>query len=153
MGKLMETWMHSDATIVLVGTYKIANSGIFNRYIRNVTISDVNIYGSRKGLVISGNVGDHPDENYNPNALPVVDSLTVKNVWGMNVLQPGLIRGINGSPFTRICLSNVKLNLATGKGVQPWSCQDVSGGALEVQPSPCTELTTTSGTGFCTSAF
>ncbi|KAJ4821296.1 Pectin lyase-like superfamily protein [Rhynchospora pubera] len=122
-------------------------------YIRNVTISDVNIYGSRKGLVISGNVGDHPDENFNPNALPVVDGLTVKNVWGVDVLQPGLIRGINGSPFTRICLSNVKLNLAAGKDTQPWSCQDVSGGALEVQPSPCTELTTTSDTGFCTSSF
>ncbi|KAJ3704116.1 hypothetical protein LUZ61_007821 [Rhynchospora tenuis] len=122
-------------------------------YIRNVTISDVNIYGSRKGLVISGNVGDHPDENFNPNALPVVDGLTVKNVWGVDVLQPGLIRGIKGLPFTRICLSNVKLNLAPGKDTQPWSCQDVSGGSLEVQPSPCTELTTTSDTGFCTSSF
>jgi hypothetical protein len=152
MGKLIER-INSDVTIILMGKYKIANNGIINRYIRNVTISDVNIYGSRKGLVISGNVGDHPDENYNPNALPVVDGLTMKNVWGTNVLQPGLIRGIDGSPFTQICLSNVKLNLAAGKDAQPWNCQDVSGGALEVQPSPCTELTTTSATGFCTSAF
>ncbi|KAK1285754.1 putative polygalacturonase [Acorus calamus] len=115
--------------------------------IRNVTVSDVYMENARKGVRLAGDVGDHPDNNYNPNALPVVDGVTIKNVWGVNVLQPGSIQGIENAPFTRVCLSNVKLR---GDGAQtPWKCTDVSGAAQEVLPSPCEQLTSTSGMGSC----
>ncbi|XP_072971581.1 probable polygalacturonase [Typha angustifolia] len=121
-------------------------------YIRNITISDVTLSNVRKGMRIAGDVGDHPDDAYNPNALPAVDGLMIKNVWGVDIQQPGLIKGIRNSPFTRICLSNVKLNPSKSREM-PWQCEDVSGGALQVQPSPCTELTSTSGMNFCTDAL
>lgn len=109
----------------------------------------MNLSNVRKALRVAGDVGDHPDDNYNRNALPIVDGLTIKNVWGENIQQPGLIKGIKDAPFTRICLSNVKLSGSD----RPWTCEDVSGGALQVQPSPCTELASTSGTSFCTNAY
>ncbi|GJN04842.1 hypothetical protein PR202_ga22417 [Eleusine coracana subsp. coracana] len=118
-------------------------------FIRNITISEVTMTEARYGLRISGDVGGHPDASYNPKELPVVDSVTIKDVWGQNIQQAGLIRGIWKSVFSRICLSNVKLHGAASIG--PWKCQAVSGSALDVQPSPCTELASTSGTGFCTS--
>ncbi|KAJ3670918.1 hypothetical protein LUZ60_008344 [Juncus effusus] len=122
-------------------------------YIRNVTISDVSIDGSRKGINIAGDVGGHPDENWDKKALPIVDGVVVKNVWGVDVIQAGVIKGIEGSVFTRVCLSNVRMGLKGGKERgEEWSCRDVSGGAMEVQPSPCTELASTTGTGFCASA-
>ncbi|XP_076918810.1 putative polygalacturonase [Bidens hawaiensis] len=40
--------------------------------IKNITISNVYMVNVRKGIKIVADVGDHPDENYNPNALPVL---------------------------------------------------------------------------------
>jgi hypothetical protein len=139
---------HLNLLSMGVGIHIKTNSGR-GGFIRNITVSDVTLNGARYGLRISGDVGGHPDTSYNPNALPVVDSVTIKKVWGQNIKQAGLIRGIRNSVFSRICLSNVKLHGAASIG--PWKCHAVSGGALDVQPSPCTELASRSGTGFCSS--
>lgn len=120
-------------------------------YIRNITFTDVNMNNVRKGVRIAGDVGDHPDGNFNPYAIPTVDEVTIRNVWGINVQQPGSIEGIKTSPFTRICLFNVKL--WGGPQNLPWKCTAVRGAALGVQPWPCAELTGTSEPGFCSNAF
>nr|CAD1843297.1 unnamed protein product [Ananas comosus var. bracteatus] len=78
-------------------------------YIRNVTFANVVMHNVQKGIRIAGDVGDHPDEYFNRYAVPTVDGVTIRNVWGQNVQQPGSIEGIKNAPFTRICLSNVKL--------------------------------------------
>ncbi|CAL9059327.1 probable polygalacturonase [Musa acuminata AAA Group] len=122
-------------------------------YIRNVTVVNVSMNKVRKGIRIAGDVGDHPDEYFNRYAMPTVDGVTIKNVWGVDIQQPGSIEGIRSSPFTRICLSNVKLWGALMHYEQPWKCMDVSGAALGVQPWPCSQLTGTFSAGFCSSAF
>lgn len=121
--------------------------------IRNVTVSNVYMDKVRKGIKISGDVGDHPDENYNPNALPVLKDVTIKDVWGERVQQPGLVRGLKNSPFTGICLSNISLSGASGTRNLPWQCSDVSGAAVEVNPLPCSELTSSQQAGECASSF
>lgn len=109
--------------------------------IRNITISDVYMDRVRKAIRISGNSGDHPDNGFNPYALPIVDGVTIKDVWGFNVEQPGSMQGIKNSPFTRICLSNVKLYGGRSRPIQMvWQCGDITGAALQVNPSPCAEL-------------
>lgn len=119
-------------------------------YIRNITISDVNMNNVRKAIRIAGDVGDHPDENFDPNAVPTVDGVTIKNVWGEEVEQPGSIEGIKNSPFTRVCLSNVKL---WGVGASPWKCTDVTGAALGVNPGPCPQLTSSFAMSYCSNDF
>ncbi|KAG6477094.1 probable polygalacturonase [Zingiber officinale] len=115
-------------------------------YIRNITISDITMNTVSKAIQIASDVGEHPDENFNPNAIPMVDGITIKNVWGMEVEQPGSIEGIKNSPFTNICLFNVKL---WGVGASLWKCTDVSGGALGVNPWPCPQLTSSYATSSC----
>ncbi|XP_048563674.1 probable polygalacturonase [Triticum urartu] len=132
------------------GVHIKTNSGR-GGFIRNITVSDVILDNVRYGLRIAGDVGGHPDERYDHNALPKVDSLTIKNVQGQNIKEAGLIKGIPNSAFSRICLSNIKLHGSAP--VRPWKCAAVSGGALDVQPSPCTELVSTSGMSFCTSSL
>ncbi|CAO2143734.1 unnamed protein product [Urochloa humidicola] len=119
-------------------------------FIRNVTIADVTLDNVLYGLGIAGDVGGHPDDRYNRSALPMVDSLTIKNVQGQNIRNAGRIKGIANSSFSRICLWNVMLGGGGAHVIGTWKCEAVSGSALEVQPSPCTELTSTSGTSFCT---
>ncbi|KAM1585036.1 hypothetical protein ACFX1Z_037956 [Malus domestica] len=109
-------------------------------FIRNITVSDVYLEKARKGIKIAGDVGDHPDEKYNPNALPVVKGITFKDIWGVQVQQAGLILGVKNSPFTGICLSNINLHGVTGSRTPPWKCSDVSGAAHLVSPLQCSEL-------------
>lgn len=121
--------------------------------IRNITVSNVYMENARKGIKISGDVGDHPDGNYDRFALPIVKGVTIKNVWGDNVQQPGLIHGLRNSPFTGICLSNI--NLRGGQNIRyfPWQCSDVSGAAVQVSPWPCAQLTSSQQWGSCSSSL
>ncbi|KAF8696993.1 hypothetical protein HU200_036641 [Digitaria exilis] len=121
-------------------------------FIRNVTVTDITLENVRYGLSIAGDVGGHPDDHYNQTALPVVDSITIKNIQGQNIKQAGLIKGIANSSFSRICLSNITLS-GDGARIRPWKCEAVSGSAIQVQPFPCPELSSTSGTSLCTDSL
>ncbi|XP_065858663.1 probable polygalacturonase [Euphorbia lathyris] len=118
-------------------------------FIRNITFSNVYMENARLGIKIAGDVGDHPDEGYNANALPIVKGIRFQSVWGVKVLQPGTIKGLKNSPFTGICLSNINLHGVPGPRPTSWKCSDVSGSAMEVSPWPCAELATTQQTGSC----
>jgi len=122
-------------------------------FIKNITVTDVYMENVRKGIKIAGDVGDHPDESFNPNALPVVYGITLKSIWGEKVQQPGSIQGLKNSPFTGICLSNINLHGVPGPRSSPWKCSDVSGSALLVSPWPCSELTSPHQTGSCSDHF
>ncbi|GAU12608.1 hypothetical protein TSUD_132180 [Trifolium subterraneum] len=121
-------------------------------FIKNITVSNVYIENARQGIKIAGDVGDHPDENFNPNALPVVKGITIKNVWGMKVLQAGLIHGLRNSPFTELCFYDINLHGETGisaRSSPPWKCSDVFGFSHQVSPYPCSQLSS-QGSGSCT---
>ncbi|CAJ1971283.1 unnamed protein product [Sphenostylis stenocarpa] len=122
-----------------IGIHIKTNSGR-GGFIKNITMSHVYMEDARKGMRISGDVGGHPDDKFDPNALPLVKGVTIKNVWGEKVLQAGLIQGVKNSPFTDICLYDINLHGVTGPRTPPWKCSDVSGFAHQVSPWPCSEL-------------
>uniref|UniRef100_A0A803LWH6 Uncharacterized protein n=1 Tax=Chenopodium quinoa TaxID=63459 RepID=A0A803LWH6_CHEQI len=109
-------------------------------YIRNITLSNVYIENARKGIKIAGDVGDHPDDKFDPKALPVIRDIKMKSIWGEKILQPGLVKGIKNAPFINICLSDINLNGPYKARTRPWECSDVKGSSLKVSPWPCSEL-------------
>ncbi|BAT88769.1 hypothetical protein LR48_Vigan09g080500 [Vigna angularis] len=110
-------------------------------FIKNITVAHVYVENARQGIKISGGVGGHPDDKYNPNALPVVKGITIRNVWGVKVKQAGLINGLKSSPFTDVCLSVINFHGMKGPRAPPnWQCSDVSGSAYQVNPWPCSQL-------------
>ncbi|KAF5730071.1 polygalacturonase [Tripterygium wilfordii] len=115
-------------------------------FIKDITVSDVHMESVRMGIKIAGDVGGHPDNKFNPTALPIVNGIILKSFSGVNVLQPGLIKGLKNSIFTGIHLSNINLQIKTGSKSGDWKCSDVNGTALRVSPQPCLELTSTSQT-------
>lgn len=135
-----------------VGIHVKTNTGR-GGIIRNISISNVYMENVRIGIKIAGDVGDHPDENYNQNALPSVKGIDIKDVWGEKVMRPGLICGLKKAPFSEICLSDIKLNGPIGARYTPWKCSDVSGSTFHVSPSPCAELTTQHRNGACSTSF
>ncbi|CAL1386505.1 unnamed protein product [Linum trigynum] len=142
-----------------VGIHIKTNTGR-GGFIRNITVSNVYMEDVRTGIRIAGDVGGHPDGNFNPTALPAVEGLTLDGIWGQKVGQPGLIRGLKDAPFKRVCLSNVNIHVVRRKRgknnnntLLTWKCSDVSGGSFLVSPSPCSELANSNGTGSCSDHF
>ncbi|KAF7137347.1 hypothetical protein RHSIM_Rhsim07G0082900 [Rhododendron simsii] len=139
---------HINLSNMGVGIHLKTNIGR-GGFIKNITVSNVYMENVRKGLKIAGDVGDHPDDKYDPNALPVMTDVSIRNVWGKKVLQAGLIRGLKDSPFSGVCLTNISFATVVGERTPLWQCSDVSGGAMDVSPLPCAELSSTSQSGAC----
>ncbi|KAF5174873.1 Polygalacturonase [Thalictrum thalictroides] len=98
-------------------------------YISNVIMTNVNI-----AIRISGQYGEHPDEDYDHNALPFVDKITIKDVVGDNISRAGMLEGIEGDNFLNICLSNITLTVIKRR---PWNCSYIEGYSSLVSPNTC----------------
>ncbi|NP_001130359.1 Probable polygalacturonase precursor [Zea mays] len=109
-------------------------------YIEDVVISEVQMENVHVGIEFTGNCSTHPDDSFDPSDLPAIDHVTMKNMAGTNISVAGVLSGIEGAPFTAICLSNLNFSMAAGSGPSSWSCSDVSGYSEAVFPEPCTEL-------------
>ncbi|XWS46375.1 hypothetical protein CRYUN_Cryun14cG0060100 [Craigia yunnanensis] len=68
-------------------------------YVRNIYISNVTLAGVDTAIKFNGDFSQHPDEFYDPNALPVIERITVKDVIGDNKKVAGLLEGIEGDSF------------------------------------------------------
>ncbi|KAK4363589.1 hypothetical protein RND71_018830 [Anisodus tanguticus] len=105
-------------------------------YIKDIIVMDVVMKNVQVGVEATGQCDSHPDEKFDPSALPVVSGVTFKDIVGTNVSTAGNFTGLSESPFTSICLSNVTFSISSN----PWLCSDVSGSSRNVSPEPCPEL-------------
>lgn len=113
-------------------------------YIKDVLISDIDFKNVMLVIKVAGDCNTHPDDKYDPEALPIVEGITFKNIVGLNITTAGNLSGILESPFTSICLSNISLSLnpEPSGSSSPWACSNVSGFSENVSPIPCLELQT-----------
>ncbi|XP_027936724.1 probable polygalacturonase isoform X1 [Vigna unguiculata] len=111
-------------------------------YMRNISISSTTLENIYLGISMTGFSGSHPDDKYDPNAVPVVGNVTFENVIGANVAIAGNFSGIVDSPFTPIFLSNVVFSTGS-ESFSPWFCSNVNGVSKEVFPEPCPDLQNT----------
>lgn len=109
-------------------------------YMKDILISDTKLENIHLGIGMIGDYGSHPDDKYDPNAMPVVGSITFKNVVGGNVSIAGNFSGIVDSPFAPICLSNVTFSISSESSSPSWFCSNVMGFSEEVFPKPCSDL-------------
>uniref|UniRef100_A0A2P2PJT6 Rhamnogalacturonase A/B/Epimerase-like pectate lyase domain-containing protein n=1 Tax=Rhizophora mucronata TaxID=61149 RepID=A0A2P2PJT6_RHIMU len=107
-------------------------------YIKRIIISDVELESISRAFSAIGDRGSHPDDKYDPYALPQLDQITLQNVIGTNITIAGNFTGIKESPFTSICLYNVSLSVSASSS--SWVCSNVIGHSEFVYPEPCPEL-------------
>ncbi|KAJ4825565.1 hypothetical protein Tsubulata_006499, partial [Turnera subulata] len=106
-------------------------------YVRNIHVSNVTLTDVDIAIRFTGLYGEHPDDNYDPNALPVIERITFENFKGEKIKQAGLLEGIQGDPFHDICLSNITFSV-TSKN--PWRCSYIHGYSESVLPEICEHL-------------
>ncbi|KAK4795666.1 hypothetical protein SAY86_027992 [Trapa natans] len=108
-------------------------------YITDISITDLDMEDVHLAFRATGQWGTHPDDKFDPLALPVISRISIRDVAGRNISVAGELGGIMESPFTFLCLSNITLSLDSAPS-HSWTCSDVSGYSSSVSPEPCTEL-------------
>lgn len=88
---------------------------------------------------MTGFYGDHPDNDYDPKALPVIQGISYSDMVAENVTMAAKLEGMPGAPFTGICISNVTIGIVNSTKLQ-WNCTDVEGISSSVSPQPCALL-------------
>ncbi|RZC60472.1 hypothetical protein C5167_022253 [Papaver somniferum] len=86
------------------------------------------------------NYGSQADDKYDKNALPVINGINYSDMVADNVTMAARLEGIDGDPFTRICISNVTISMAAKAKKVPWTCTDVEGLTSSVSPTTCNLL-------------
>ncbi|XP_027180671.1 probable polygalacturonase [Coffea eugenioides] len=110
-------------------------------YVKDIYVKGMTLKTMKYVFWMTGNYGSHPDNNYDPNALPAVENINYRDIVAENVTMAGRLEGIPGDPFTGICISNVTIELAQNAKKLPWNCTDISGISSAVTPQPCALLT------------
>ncbi|KAI3883904.1 hypothetical protein MKX03_017367 [Papaver bracteatum] len=110
-------------------------------YMKNILILDVEMANIHNAVEATGQYGSHPDDSFDPKALPYVGLITLTNIVGTNITVAGILDGIQESPFTPICFSNISLSMNTNHSSSTyWDCSYVFGYSQSVFPKPCPNL-------------
>ncbi|CAL9116698.1 probable polygalacturonase [Musa acuminata AAA Group] len=108
-------------------------------YVKDVFVRRMNLNTMKWVFWMTGSYKSHPDDKYDPNAIPVVDGISYSEVVAYNVTMAARLEGIPSAPFTGICVSNVTVQLAKPMKT-PWYCADVEGVSRGVTPAACASL-------------
>ncbi|KAL2906812.1 putative polygalacturonase [Bienertia sinuspersici] len=107
-------------------------------YIANISISNLRLEKVKVPIKFSRGANDHPDEKWDPKAIPKVSRVFISNVISLNTKKAPEILGIEGSPYEGICMRNVNISGLLASAT--WHCEHVLGFAKEVFPTPCPQL-------------
>ncbi|XP_061337833.1 probable polygalacturonase [Gastrolobium bilobum] len=122
-------------------------------YVKDIYVRRMTMKTMKWAFWMTGNYGSHADNNYDPNALPVIQNINYRDMVAENVTMAALLEGLSSAPFTGICISNVTIELAKMAKKVPWTCTDVAGISSDVTPVPCDLLLQDQGVknnGACT---
>ncbi|XP_019151619.1 PREDICTED: probable polygalacturonase [Ipomoea nil] len=106
-------------------------------YVKDIYVRRVTMKTMKYVFWMTGNYGSHPDDKYDPNALPVIKNINYRDMVAENARMAARLEGILGDTFTGICISNVTIGLAQDAKKVPWKCTDISGVTSGVVPQPC----------------
>lgn len=107
-------------------------------YISNVSIKNIFMERVKVPIRFSRGSNDHPDDGWDPKALPTVKGIYISDIYSVNSTKAPVLEGMEGAAFEGICMRNV-----TMVGLHPnlrWHCEYVSGFADRVIPVPCLEM-------------
>lgn len=109
-------------------------------YVKDIYVQRMTMHTMKWVFLMNGNYKAHADNNYDPNALPVIQGINYRDMVAENVSMAARLEGISNDPFTGICVSNVTIGMAAKSKKVKWMCSDVAGITSGVTPQPCDSL-------------
>lgn len=106
-------------------------------YVKDIYVKRMSLHTMKWVFLMNGNYKAHADNHYDPNALPQIQGINYRDVVAENVSMAARFEGIEGDPFTGICMSNVTIGMAAKSKKVKWMCSDVRGITSGVIPPPC----------------
>ncbi|KAI9174348.1 hypothetical protein LWI28_015992 [Acer negundo] len=106
-------------------------------YVKDIYVRGMTMKTMKWVFWMTGNYGSHPDNNYDPKALPVIENINYRDMVAENVTMAARLEGISGDTFSGICISNVTIGLTKKPKKLQWNCTDVAGISSDVTPQPC----------------
>ncbi|XP_028091918.1 probable polygalacturonase [Camellia sinensis] len=116
-------------------------------YISNITVNNISMERVKIPIRFSRGANDHPDEGWDPKAMPKVKGIFISNVISIDSLKAPLLEGIEGAPYEGICMRSVSI-----LGLAPsakWNCEFVLGFTHGVTPLPCPQLQSNRSSSWC----
>ena len=109
-------------------------------YVKDIYARRMNFKTMKYVFWMTGAYTLHPDNGFNPNALPQIQGINYRDVVAENVTYAARLDGIDNDPFTGICISNATIT-STAKPMElQWNCTDIAGVTSNVTPKPCNLL-------------
>lgn len=109
-------------------------------YVKDIFARRITMKTMKYVFWMSGAYNQHPDDKWDPKALPVVKNINYRDMTAENVTIAARLEGIKNDPFTEICMSNVSISLSSKPKKLQWNCTDIAGLTSHVTPEPCSLL-------------
>ncbi|XP_042485770.1 probable polygalacturonase [Macadamia integrifolia] len=116
-------------------------------YISNITITNITMERVKIPIRFSRGSNDHPDDRWDPNALPTVKGIFISNVVSVDTRKAPVLEGIENASFEGICMTNITLSGLPSSAT--WRCEFVKGVTVGVHPMPCPQLQTNDSSFSC----
>ncbi|CAA0827303.1 Pectin lyase-like superfamily protein [Striga hermonthica] len=109
-------------------------------HVAQITYRNLTLQNVRVGIVIKTDYNEHPDEGYDPNALPIIENINFDGVRGQGVRIPVRIYGSREIPVTNVTFRNMLVGI-TYKKKRIFQCSHVQGRVVgRIFPAPCENL-------------
>ncbi|XP_052182824.1 probable polygalacturonase [Diospyros lotus] len=109
-------------------------------YIRDIMYQNLTFDNVRVGVVIKTDYNEHPDEGYDPKALPIVENISFTGIHGQGVRIPVRIYGSQEIPVKNVTFRDMSVGI-TYKKKHIFQCSFVQGRVIgRIFPAPCENL-------------
>ncbi|XP_060188236.1 probable polygalacturonase [Lycium barbarum] len=109
-------------------------------YVRNIAYRNLTFENVRVGIVIKTDYNEHPDGEFDPKAVPVLEDITYVSVHGEGVRVPVRIHGNSEIPVRNVTFRDMSIGI-TYKKKHIFQCSHVQGRVIgTVYPAPCENL-------------
>ncbi|KAJ0091395.1 hypothetical protein Patl1_13627 [Pistacia atlantica] len=109
-------------------------------YVQQITYRNLTFDNVRVGIIIKTDYNEHPDEGYDPKALPILRDISFTGVHGQGVRVPVRIHGSDVIPVRNITFRDMSVGI-TYKKKHIFQCAFVQGRVIgTIFPAPCENL-------------
>ncbi|KAL9251481.1 putative polygalacturonase [Drosera capensis] len=109
-------------------------------YVRHITYRNLTFDNVRVGIVIKTDYNEHPDEGYDPKALPTLQGFSFFSIHGQGVRVPVRIHGSELIPIRNVTFRDMSVGISYKKK-HIFQCAFVQGRVIgTVFPAPCDNL-------------